>query len=921
MKKLLLLLLAGVFLFGAEYGKITGRVTDSETGEPLIGANVIVEGTDLGAATDEKGDFTVMYIPAGTYTVNASYLGYDPMTYTNVVVNSDQTTLLNFRLNPTVIEVKGVTAVAVREPIVISQTQTGHAVTSQEMNRLPVTSINQVITLQAGVTQSGLGTHIRGGRNEEITYFVDGIVTKVPQTGGQSARINASAVEEVSIVSGGFDAEYGDALSGIINIVTKEGSNKVTGRVNYLTDDVLANKKIDYGYNLYELSFGGPVPAATRLRYFLSGEFMETDAFYDYYYKVPAPRQDYKGQARLSYSFPNAKAKITFSGFKSREQFMAYQTGWGSLKYFANRPMSRAKNWIGSSTINFQPTAQTMLTVKVGMTHYDRLFGTRDRAYEDSTDANFLSDYRLKAEHLIKYLQDNSLPPKEVIIDSVMAYHQEYTNADRDALRNNPYGIEGLYYTWGDYRVWRFWSNDDIQARFDISHFVGKVHEFKTGFDFIRYDMAYYDNNLPWVKNPFFDYYKRQPFKLAGYLQDKMDFEGLIARIGLRFDYFDPKTFTWATPNNFQDSALVEAKANYKFSPRIGISLPVTERMKFRFNYGHFYQNPMLDDMYGTSDTAVIRVALTRGNTIVGNIMLKPEKTVQYEFGMEDQLAEQYIFGFTSYFKDIYDLSQIRNVIALPMSYFQSFNVDYGNVKGFEFSLKKIMANDIWAFSVNYTLQFAKGTASSAGQFYTDFYNSGTDPITGLPLQPPQIDYWLDFDERSSVNADFSLDFPKEFVFIPLQNLSSTFVFSYHAGHPYTPMDLKGNKLGDDNSARMPGYWNIDFSAQRRIPIGPVSFALNVLINNLLNTQQITSVYETTGKPDSHGDTEPSIGQFGNLAISSTRYSPQCDFDHDGLISNVEMKKSYIAARNDYYDDPSFYNGPFRIQVGVNLGF
>ncbi len=921
MKKLLLLLLAGVFLFGAEYGKITGRVTDSETGEPLIGANVIVEGTDLGAATDEKGDFTVMYIPAGTYTVNASYLGYDPMTYTNVVVNSDQTTLLNFRLNPTVIEVKGVTAVAVREPIVISQTQTGHAVTSQEMNRLPVTSINQVITLQAGVTQSGLGTHIRGGRNEEITYFVDGIVTKVPQTGGQSARINASAVEEVSIVSGGFDAEYGDALSGIINIVTKEGSNKVTGRVNYLTDDVLANKKIDYGYNLYELSFGGPVPAATRLRYFLSGEFMETDAFYDYYYKVPAPRQDYKGQARLSYSFPNAKAKITFSGFKSREQFMAYQTGWGSLKYFANRPMSRAKNWIGSSTINFQPTAQTMLTVKVGMTHYDRLFGTRDRAYEDSTDANFLSDYRLKAEHLIKYLQDNSLPPKEVIIDSVMAYHQEYTNADRDALRNNPYGIEGLYYTWGDYRVWRFWSNDDIQARFDISHFVGKVHEFKTGFDFIRYDMAYYDNNLPWVKNPFFDYYKRQPFKLAGYLQDKMDFEGLIARIGLRFDYFDPKTFTWATPNNFQDSALVEAKANYKFSPRIGISLPVTERMKFRFNYGHFYQNPMLDDMYGTSDTAVIRVALTRGNTIVGNIMLKPEKTVQYEFGMEDQLAEQYIFGFTSYFKDIYDLSQIRNVIALPMSYFQSFNVDYGNVKGFEFSLKKIMANDIWAFSVNYTLQFAKGTASSAGQFYTDFYNSGTDPITGLPLQPPQIDYWLDFDERSSVNADFSLDFPKEFVFIPLQNLSSTFVFSYHAGHPYTPMDLKGNKLGDDNSARMPGYWNIDFSAQRRIPIGPVSFALNVLINNLLNTQQITSVYETTGKPDSHGDTEPSIGQFGYLAISSTRYSPQCDFDHDGLISNVEMKKSYIAARNDYYDDPSFYNGPFRIQVGVNLGF
>lgn len=918
MKKILLLLLAGVFLFAAEYGRITGKVTDSETGEALIGANVVVEGSELGAATDEKGEFTVPYVPAGTYTVSASYLGYDPYTFTNVVVNADQTTLINFRLKPTVIEVKGVTAVAVREPIVLSQTQTGRAVTSQEMNRLPVTSINQVITLQAGVVQSGLGTHIRGGRTEEITYFVDGMVTKVPQTGAQSAQINASAVEEVSVISGGFDAEYGDALSGVINIVTKEGGNRVAGRLSYLTDDFFPQQSLNYGYNLYQLSFGGPIPISTRLRYFLSGEMMLTDSYLDTYYKVPSPRMNYKAQARLSYNFANAKGKVTFSGFNSRDQLMTWLPN--TLKYFKNNPMNRSKNWIGSATFNYMISAQTLTSLKVGMTHYDRLYGTRDHAYEDSTNATWYSDYRLKAEHLIKYLIDGTLPPKQVIIDSVMMYHEEYTNRDVDAIRRCPYGSENIFYTYGDYRVWRYWANDDIQARFDVSHSVGKIHEFKTGVDFIQYNLMYFDNNLPWVTNPFFDYYKRSPFKLAGYVQDKMDFEGLIARVGLRFDYFDAKTFTWEIPNVPQDSALSRASANYKISPRLGISLPVTERMKFRFNYGHYFQQPALDDLYGTTDTAVIRVAITRGNTIIGNVLLKPEKTVMYEFGLENQLSEDFIFGFTSYFKDIYDLSQIRVVNALPVAYFQYFNVDYGNVKGFEFSLKKVMSS-MWSFNINYTLQFAKGTASYAGQFYTDFYNSGTDPYTGLPLQPPQIDFWLDFDERSSVNSDFTLELPKDFVFIPLQNFSSTVVFSFHSGHPYTPLDLRGNKLGDDNSARMPGFWNVDFSAQRRVPIGPVSLAIDVLIANLLNTQQIVNVYETTGQADDHGDVEPSLGQFGALPISSTRYSPQADFNHDGLCTALEMKKDYMAALIDRYNDPTFYNGPLRIQVGVNLGF
>ena len=925
MKKIWALILAGALLFGAEYGKVTGKVRDAETGEPLIGADVIVEGTELGAASDEKGDYVVLYVPAGSYVITASYLGYDPYTYTQVIVNADQTTNLNFRLKPTVIEVEKVTVIAEKPPIVASQVQSGHSVTSQDIARLPVTTINQVVTLQAGVSTSNLGTHIRGGRNEEITYYVDGIMTKVPHTGAQSTQINASAVEEVTVVSGGFDAEYGDALSGIINVVTKEGQAKPSGNFRYLTDEVFAmdnlKDKLNTGYNFYDLSLGGPLPAVPRLRYFLSGELTLTDAFRDALYQVPSPRNTYRAQGRLSYIMPNNKGKLTVSGFNSRDQYVNYGPYVAlSLKYFENCPMSRTKNYILSSTFNYMLTAQTLFTLKAGITHYDRLYGTRDYAWEDSNDRQWYGDYRLKAEHCIKYLTKDHLPPKDVIVDSVMQYHTEYENSGEFALRHNPYGIENWFYTYGDYRVWRYWQNDDVQARFDISHAIGKIHEFKTGVDYVGYNLKYYDNNLPWVANPFWDYYDRQPYKVAAYLQDKMDFEGLIARLGLRFDYFDPKSFTYKVPNNANNDTLAWADKSYRVSPRIGFSLPVTERMKFRFNYGHYFQLPALDDMFGTTDTAVIRLALSRGNTIVGNIFMKPEKTVQYEVGIENQFAQDVVMGFTAYFKDVYDLSQIREVIALPMPYFQFFNVDYGNIKGFEIRFDKTMSN-MWAFGLSYTLQFAKGTASYAGEFYYDFYYGGLDPITGLPLQPPVIDYWLDFDERNIVNANLDLSLPQDFIFIPMQNLNSSFVLTYHSGHPYTPEDLRGNKLGDENSARMPGWWGVDMNASRQIKIGGVKFLLSALVNNLFNTKQVIEVYSTTGDPENHGDAEPTLTQFIPLSIASTRYSPQADYNHDGLITAPEMKKAYIATRTDYYLDPTNYNGPFRIQLGVGLGF
>lgn len=924
MKKILLMLFMAVFLFGAEYGRINGRVVDAETGVPLVGADVVVEGTELGGATDANGDFVVLYVPAGTYRITASYISYDPFTFTRVVVNADQTTDLNFRLPPTVIEVKGVTAVAEREQIVRDQVNTRRAVTSQEMSRLPVTTINQVIALQAGVVDSKRGTHLRGGRDGEVTYFVDGIVTKVPNQNWQSAVISASAIEEVSVVSGGFDAEYGDALSGVVNIVTREGGPKISGAMNWLSDIMFAGweDQINYDYNLADISLGGPMPGLSRMRYFLSGEWMSTNYNTEGFYKLDSPRQDYRVQGRLTYNFANAKGKLSLNGFNERRQSIAWNTLTGTsqynLKYFDNKPMSRIKNWIVSTTFNYMITAQTLSSLKLGLTHFDRFYGTRDYAWEEDSGRAWYGDYRLKAEHLADMLLDddfraaNGLSIRDILIDSVMQYHEEYTNRDVEALRHNPYGVEGFFYTFGDYRVWRIWNNNDLQARLDVSHSIGKVHEFKTGIDFMRYEMRFYDNNLPWVANPFWDAYDRSPWKLAAYVQDKMDFEGLVARLGLRFDYFDPKAETYEAPNDFLNNNLINSSAEYKVSPRLGFSLPVTDRMKLRFNYGQYFQLPALDNLYGSTDTSVIRLLISRGNAVVGNILVKPEKTVLYELGIENQFTEDVVFGFTAYFKDVFDLNQVREVIALPMSYYQYENVDYGNVKGFELNLQKRMSN-MWAFGLNYTLQFAKGTAADAYEWYEDHYY--------YQIDVPVIDYWLDFDQRHTMNANFDVDLPTDFFLIPFQNLSSSIVFSYHSGHPYTPRDLRGNALGDENSARIPGYYNIDWNLSRSFKLGPANLVLKGVVYNLFNTDQVIEVHDYTGDPVKHGDAEPSVDQFTPTAISSTRYSPQADYNHDGLVDRYEAKQAYIDCQNDYWYDPTNYNQGFRARLGVGLQF
>lgn len=918
------LCLSFCFMMASNTGQIKGKVIDQD-GEALIGVNVVIEKTEMGAATDLEGEFIVPFVPVGIHTITASYLGYNTVSQINVVVVSDQTVLVNFTLSTAVITMEPIIVNAEKPLVIKTQTQTQRAITGEEIDMMPISDINEIITLQAGVSTSERGIHIRGGRDTEIAYYIDGILTKSPHYGHQSVKINKQAVEEIAITTGGFDAEYGEALSGIVSIVTREGSAKPSGRFRYTTDEIFVSDKLNYGYNLYEISLGGGALNKSRFRYFVSGEALITDAFEAAKYRICSERFDYKLDGKLSYRLPGAKGKVTFSGFYSREQFAHYKDIWGDLSFIYHLDHNTSetlKNSLASVTFNYMLTENTVIESKLGYTKSTRFYAVRDLEAEAAANRRWYDDYIFKANHfpeLLMETEDDSLA-KLYLVDSMMNHYEEWSKRSAASLRNNPFGATGFYYTVGDNRLWRYLYSRDYQGIFSITKAIAKVHEVKTGLSLMSQNVGWFDNNLPWARIPFWDIYEKNPLKIAAYLQDRIDFEGIICRIGLRFDYFDSKASGLNNPSDMNDTTMTYYPPKWRFSPRLGFSLPITERSKLRFNYGHFFQAPTAHNLYRSTNPVVVWLLLHRYNSVLGNPDLTVEKTISYELGYENQTSDAFAFGLVAYYKDIYDLIQTRRILSQPYPYYQVMNVDYGNVKGFEFTIKKRLL-DYWRFDLSYTLQFARGTASYAWEHYYDVYVGGPDPRTG-EYALPRIDFWLAFDERHIVNSSFGIKLPDDFFLRPLKGFSTDFIISYHSGFPYTPTDSKGKTLGDQNSARLPGYVNVDANIVKKISIMGVKFSLFTQIYNLFDTEQIISVYSTTGKPDDDGgELSIQVQAFSSIPLSSAYYTPQADYDHDGLNSPPELCGEYIDARRVFYNNPYNWKQGFRIRAGIGFQF
>lgn len=948
-----LVLAAGLAL--ANTGTISGRVTDRTSGEPLGFANVLVEDTELGAATDANGRFQIINVPPGRYTVTASYIRYNPLQVTDVLVVQGQTVTVDFRLTETVVDVGlqvEVTASKV-ELVTRGAVSVERVITDEQFRRLPVTSLAELVGMQAGITQSPSHTFIRGGRFDDVAYLVDGVAAQdaVYGTLWSSPRPTTDALQSVVVITGGFDAEYGEAMSGIIRAVTREGGPRTSGRVRYHTDGVFPSRALNYGYHRVNLSLGGPTPLWNRLRYFVSGELYRTEDASDIRYNTGlAPRGEYALEGKLTLQMPREfpltreGLKLTLDGHHSNYQWRGYAHTYRFHLdgLFANRVTS----YKGNITVNHLLSPTTVYEAKFGAFSTGLMRAVRNFAAEAADTTGFWGlmrssgiyprfffrgeDWVFNWEKYAEHDRRMGVPEDRISqsqADAVVKLFRSYwLDADNNqvyghpgehnfrtpfALVNYPYGVPGLFITEGDNRSWHFRGTDHYLGKFDFTRTIDKVHEIKTGLHVTQYSISVYENSLPWDPNPFWDAFNYEPLVVAAYIQDKADFEDLVVRAGLRLDYLDSKARVRAFPESLGarpeiSDSLLPVAAKWRISPRLGMSYPITERIKFRFSYGHFFKNPMFNNLYSYAEKSAAELR-GRGNVIVGNADMGAEKTIAYEFGFDAQLSDFFQFDLTAFYKDVFDLSGLRTVPALPMPYSMFYNVEYARIQGFEATLTKILS-DYWAARAGYTFQIAKGTASDA---FTQY--GRTDPY--------KIDYYLDQDQRHTISGDLTFSFPGDFVFLPLRDFDISGVASYGSGTPYTPTDVRGSPTGPENSARRPPTFQVDARVARALRFGGVSIQFNCDISNLLNATIIRDVHAATGLPDQTGR-RITIGEFGSgIAFGDMFYHPARDLNKDGYISQREAYQSYMVAYRDRFDPPTYYGPPRKIRLGANLSF
>ncbi len=663
MKKFLLLVfLTSYFLYAGTTGKLSGSVKDSQTGEPLVGANVILVGTDFGAATNLDGNFVILNIPPGNYSVKISYIGYESRLVTDVQFIVDQTTLLPVQLNSESIQVEEVVVVATTPMVQRDVTSSVSVIRRDQIEALPVSNFKDLLSLQAGVVETGNNNlHIRGGRSNEVAYLVDGIYVKDPLLGNLALEIGNDAIQEMSLLSGTFNAEYGNALSGVVNIVTRDGDENFTGRLEARTSEFGVDRYTDLHESRVNGSLSGPF-FTNRLTFFVSGEVDNRGSYLPYGY-------DKLGSifTKLTTDIvPHTKISLQNRGSQGDRQNYSH-----SFKYIPEQyPKVNTDSW------------QTSLT----FTH--------------TTANNFF--YDIRASYFNQgYFSGIDKDTSRYLPTSEWVYYSEYGNGFEF------YKITDTLELYDSRTV-----TADIKA--DAVWQMGEVNEVKFGGQFQMHWLDLYYIYDPKRNFPYVDDYTTEPFELAAYLQDKIELPYLILNLGLRWDYSNANVIYRSDP--LDPNSLVESGSKSQLSPRIGIAHPISDRTKLHFSYGHFFQIPEFQYLFENN-----QYDLNVREPLFGQADLDAERTISYEVGVSHQFSDRIAAHVTAYYRDITGLIGTRYYFPFVEGRYTGYtlyvNEDYANVKGFEFSLD-IRPDRYFSGSLTYTFMDAKGSASSEQEQY-----------------------------------------------------------------------------------------------------------------------------------------------------------------------------------------------------------
>jgi outer membrane receptor protein involved in Fe transport len=662
MKKLLVLLTIIPFLlFAGTTGKLVGIIKDAQTGEPLIGANILIEGTDFGAATNVRGEYVILNIPPGRYNVRISFIGYETILYTDVVIIVDQTTQLNAEINPQSIEVDEVVVTAVAPMIRKDLTSSIAVISRDQIEALPVSTFTQLLSLQAGVVTSGNNLHIRGGRSNEIAFLVDGMYVIDPLLGGLATQINNDAIQEMSLLSGTFNAEYGNSMSGIVNIVTRDGTDQFSAKFEARTSEFGVEKYSQMRENRLNGSISGPL-FSQDLKYFVSAELDKRGSYLPFGYN-----NEKTLFTKLTTTIvPYVKISLANRGSIGRRQGYSH-----SYKFIPEQYLQRkTDSWQSSMTL----------------TH--------------TIENNFF--YDLRGSYFNQgYYSGVNKDTSEYLSTNQFEYFEDVGTGFEFYRKANPLQLT-------DSRTATF----DLKA--DAVWQLGLLNEIKFGAAFKTHKLKLYSIYDPKRNFPYVDDYTTEPYELAAYAQDKIELPYLVINIGLRFDYMNGNVNFRNNP--LDPNSVIKVKSRSQLSPRIGIAHPISDRTKLHFSYGHFFQNPDFQYLFENN-----QYDLNVREPLFGQPSLDAQRTISYEVGIAHQFTDRIALNVTTYYRDITGLIGTRYYFPYIDGRYTGYtlyvNEDYANIKGLEVSLD-VRRSRNFSGGLTYTYSVAKGSASSEREQY-----------------------------------------------------------------------------------------------------------------------------------------------------------------------------------------------------------
>ena len=648
-------------LFAGTTGKISGTITDASNGEPLIGANVIIVGTSLGAAAGVDGNFVILNIPPGDYDVKISSVGYKSVLIEDVNIVVDRTTDISFALQSASLEI-GEVIVSARTPLVQKDlTSSISVMTRDEIEELPVATFTELLSLQAGVVGSGNNLHIRGGRSNEVAYMVDGMYVTDPLLGGLATQIGNDAIQEMSLLSGTFNAEYGNALSGVVNIVTRDGSEDFSGKLEYRTSNFGVERYADLDESRINGSLSGPL-FLPDLKFFVSGELDERGSYLPFGYK-----DEKSFFSKVSFSgLPNIK--VTVSNRGSLTERKGYSHAW---KYIPEQ-YSKTNSDSYQSTLSFTHTIKNNL-------FYDLRVSYFNQGYYSGIDKD-------TSEYL-------SIAEREYLPDAGTGF-EFFAKADPVSFTDS--------------------RTATIDAKADMVWQMGKVNEVKLGLQYKKHWLKLYSVYDPKRNFPYINNYDTEPFEAAAYLQDKIELPYLVINLGLRFDYLNANIDFRKDPLNA--NSFISAESRYQVSPRVGIAHPISERTKLHFAYGHFFQNPEYQFLFENN-----QYDLNVREPLFGQPDLDAQRTIAYEVGLSHQFSDRVAMSLTAYYKDVTGLIGTKYFFPFTDGRYTGYtlyvNEDYANMRGFEINIDA-RRSKYFSGGLTYTYSVAKGSASSETEQY-----------------------------------------------------------------------------------------------------------------------------------------------------------------------------------------------------------